>query len=224
MRKFSLILFVFILVGMSGTVLHAGSFNIKAGFFYPRLNSDLWAQNLRDLVFTKSDMDSGYFGLEYDFFLARNFAVSIEGGHYKKERLSRYKDVTYPDSAIIPLNQSLEILNLEADVKIFPLGYRLRVYPYVGGGVGLYFWKYMMWGDYVNNDGSISQNIEAKTSTATPGFNAKGGVAFRFAKYLGAAIEGRYQVVKGKLSSDFEGFEKLDLNGFSVTLGLNIFL
>jgi hypothetical protein len=40
---------------------------------------------------------------------------------------------------------------------------------------------------------------------------------------MALAVEGKYQYLRGRLSGYFEGFELLDLGGFTATVGVNIY-
>jgi hypothetical protein len=92
----------------------------------------------------------------------------------------------------------------------------------VGGGVGVYFWKYEQWGDFIDFElGVVDEDVYAETSTNTVGFNAKGGIVIQVSRNIGVAFETKYQYLKGQLSSFFEGWEKLDMSGLIFTLGLN---
>jgi opacity protein-like surface antigen len=163
--------------------------------------------------------------VEYEYFLNRYISFAVEAGYYKKEHFSFYRDYEYDDGSPIEQNLSLRIVNLEADFKIYPIGHGQRFYPYLGGGVGMYFWKYEQWGDFIDfTEGIVNQDEYAETTTNTLGFNARAGIVMRLSRNMGVAFEGKYQYLKGELSSFFEGFEKLDLSGFTFTIGANFYL
>jgi hypothetical protein len=213
-----------VVVMFCGAALNADNVNFKGGIFFPQLKSDLWTTNMENLVFEKKDMQSEYYALEFEHFLDRNISLSFEGGYYKKEHLSFYRDYEYNDGSPINQNLSLEMANLEVGFKFYPLGSRLRFCPYLGAGAGVYYWKYKQWGDFINfDDNSVDQDKYAESSAYTPGFNAKGGFVFRFSRFFGVSAEARYQFVKGSLSSFFEGFEKLDMSGFTSIIGINFY-
>lgn len=210
---------------LSSPMLQAGCLNLKIGLFYPSMNSDLWEDNMNNLALNKQDMQAAYYGIEYEHFINRNVSFTLEGGYYEKEHYTFYRDYEYEDGSNINQNISLEMASLEANFKIYPIGYQQRFYPYLGAGGGIYYWKYKQWGDFIDftND-TVSENEYAESSVYSPGFNVKGGMVMRFSRGLGVFVEGRYQYVKGNLSSAFEGFEKFDLSGFSLSVGMSLFL
>jgi hypothetical protein len=226
MKKLMFVSILLAAIVMSGsTSLMADSLNLKVGLFYPQMDSELWQQNMQDLALQKQDMQAAYYAMEYEFFFDRNFSLAFEGGYYKKEHFSQYRDFEYDDGSPIFQNLSLEIASLEAGFKFYPLSHRARFCPFIGAGAGIYYWKYEQWGDFINfDDMTVTKDRYAKTNAYTPGFNAKGGFVFRFSRSFGISMEARYQFLKGSLSSFFEGFNKLDMNGFSYSIGLNFFL
>jgi hypothetical protein len=95
----------------------------------------------------------------------------------------------------------------------------------VGGGVGMYFWKYEQWGDFIDfTTYEVNEDEYAESTTNSVGFNAKAGIVMRFYRNMGVALEAKYQWVKGDLGAFFEGWEKFDLSGFSYTFGINFYL
>jgi hypothetical protein len=225
MKKIVLLTMVLFMFGGLSLPVQAQSLNFKAGLFLPTMNSDLWEDNLNNLAFRKQDMLAGYYGAEYEQFLGHYLSLSVEGGYYKKEFFSLYKDYTYQNDDPIYQNMSLEITSLEVGFKLYPLGHNEKFYPYIGAGGGMYYWKYEQWGDFVDfEENTIMQDQYLETSTYSPGVNVKAGFVLRPSRGLGISLEGRYQYVKGDLSQFFQGFEKFDLSGFSATVGMNIFL
>ncbi|UCH97734.1 MAG: outer membrane beta-barrel protein [Candidatus Aminicenantes bacterium] len=220
-----MILTATMMIGVNHSALSAQSINFKIGVFHPAMDSDLWETNMDNLAFTKQDMRDAYYGIEYEHFLNRFISFALEGGVYDNEHFSFYRDYEYEDGSPIYQNLALRIISAEADFKLYPLGHRQRFCPFLGGGAGMYFWKYEQWGDFINfESGTVDEDEYAETSTYTVGFNAKAGFVARFSRNWGVLLEARYQHVKGELSSFFEGWEKLDLSGFTFSIGINFFL
>lgn len=221
MKKLFIILLVALVI--NGATVQAHSLNLKIGLFKPTLDSDLWEINIENLAFSKRDMMDAYYGIEYEFFLNQILSLALEGGFFQKNIYSLYKDWEYEDGSQIYQNLSLSIYSFELDFKLYPLGNRKEIFPYLGAGAGLYAWRYEQWGDFINfEDLSVSQDVYADTDTIDLGFNAKAGFGIRFNRTIGIVFEAKYQYLKGHLSAFFEGFENLDLGGLTFNLGLNI--
>lgn len=225
MRKLLLLtLFVCVLGGLT-LDLQGQSFNLKAGLFMPQMDSDLWAINMENLVLEKEDMMAGYYSAEYEQFLGHYVSFTLEGGYYKKEHHSMYKDYMYENDDPIYQNLALEMASLEIGFKFYPMGRDTIFYPYLGAGGGLYYWKYEQWGDFIDfEDNSVMEDEYLESTRYSPGVNVKAGFIIRPTREIGFSVEGRYQYVKGNLSDYFADFEKFDLSGVSVTAGIHIFL
>jgi len=222
MRKISVIILIVLFFGTF--TFAARSVNFKLGMFYPAMESDLWDTNYENLSFSKDEFNAPYYGIEYEYFVGEFLSFSLEGGSYSKTIYSSYEDYVYDDNSPINQNIYLRISGVEMDAKFYPLGYRRLLFPYLGGGVGIYSWKYEQWGDFIDFEYGTIQEGYADTLAVTPGFNLKGGFIFRFSKNIGVSFETKYQYLKGTLSYLFEGFERFDLSGLTYSIGINFFL
>jgi hypothetical protein len=222
MKKTALVILT--VLAAAALSLNAQSLNLKIGSFYPTMDSDLWDLNRKNLVFDKADMLGIYWGAEFELFVGRQLSLALEAGHYKKDIYTMYKNAEYDDGTPIYQDFSLRITSIEADFKLYPMGHRREFNPYIGCGIGFYVWKYYQGGEFVDFEEEIVYEGEAYTNTITPGFNAKVGFVYRYKRSIGISFEARYVYVKGQLSSLFEGFEKLDLGGVALTIGVSLFL
>jgi len=214
----------FMAVWLGSMALSAQSYNLKIGLFQPSLKSDLWQINLENLAFKKSDMKNTYYAFEYEFFLNRYSSFSVELGSYNRNLYSEYRDYEYEDGTPIYQNLSLRITPLELSYKFYPIGHRRVFIPYLGVGGGVYFWRYEQWGEFIDFETGDVNEGNAITRTTTLGFNVRAGFILRLQRSLGIAFEGKYQNLNGRLSGYFEGFNQLDLGGFTATIGLNVYL
>ena len=200
------------------------SVNLKIGLFQPYMDSDLWDINMENLALNKQDMQALYYAVEYERFFSPVLSFSLEGGYYYKEHNSAYKDYEYDDGSPIYQSLALRISSVELNLKIYPIGHRRVFTPYAGGGVGIYAWRYEQWGDFINfEDGTVEEGY-AETKAYTPSFNVRAGFAFKISREVGVSFEAKHIYLKGELSSLFEGFEKLDMTGWTYSLGVNLLL
>jgi len=213
------VLVLFVLAGLAP----GQSLNFKIGIFTPSLQSDLWEVNKENLYFSNEDLQDLFYGLEYEHFAGRHFSFTLEAGTFEKTVYSQYRDYEYDDGSPIYQNLYLTIGGLEANIKIYPLGHRRIFNPYIGAGVGIYYWEYEQWGDFIDFTNMEVYEGTGYTEAYTPGINVRGGFVFRFRRHMGVSFEAKYQYIKGQLSNLFEGFEKLDLSGLTLNVGLNLF-
>jgi hypothetical protein len=210
-------------LGLGSVLLFPQSINMKTGLFSPALRSDLWQDNMGNLAFSKGDMLNAYYGAEYEVFLDRHTSFSFEVGSYSKDIYTQYRDYTHEDDSPILQNISLRIVPIEANIKLYPLGRRAVLSPYIGFGAGLYAWTYQQYGEFVIFPDAYIEEGFAETETFSFGVNGRAGLVYRFLPYLALAIEGKYQYLRGKLSGYFEGFDLLDLGGITATIGINYY-
>ena len=93
--------------------------------------------------------------------------------------------------------------------------------PYIGGGIGLFKWRYSESGEFVDFDSTIFRETYIGDGTEV-GPVILGGVRFPLGSWdIGGEI--RYQDAEGELPSD-QGFSgsKIDLKGFSYLLTFNV--
>jgi hypothetical protein len=167
------VIILLMVLGWGAGILLSQSINLKIGLFAPSLRSDLWEDNMRNLAFTEADMLNAYYGAEYEVFLDRYISFSLEIGSYAKDVYTQYKDYTYQDDSPILQNISLRISPIEANIKFYPFGHRGLLFPYFGGGAGLYAWTYQQYGDFVIFPDAYIEEGFAETKTFSFGFNGR---------------------------------------------------
>jgi hypothetical protein len=234
------------LVGLVAVLLFGAAFappahaqsqavNIQIGGFIPkgidsRVSGDVIANdlagtsivsgtNLSDaLLFQVKDFNGFTFGGEWMI----GFGDYLEGGvgvaYYKRSVDSTYANfVNTQDGSEITQTLRLRIVPVTATVRFLPLGRRSVVEPYVGGGLGVFIWRYSEAGLFIDpSNGDIFSATGASAFQAT-GTNVGpvllGGVRFPVGPYdFGGEV--RWQRAEGNLPSDFVG-TKIDLGGIT---------
>jgi hypothetical protein len=203
------------------------SLNFSFGLFTvrgedARVEGDALVENRDIYLFDFDDFNSGSVGAEYlagfgDFL---EFGAGI--GYTSRGVDTIYEDYVRPDGSEIEQTLKLRIVPITATARILPLGRSGVFQPYVGGGIGIYNWRYSESGDFI--DFSLpSTPVFRETYTQTG--TAVGPVAVFGARFpIGNATIGgevRYQKAEGDLDErDFLG-PKIDLGGFhySATVG-----
>lgn len=206
------------------------SIGIKIGYFMPHGKSDLWDYNAELLTMSVEDFNSTSVGIEFNFSLNNYFDISFGADFYRRSVPTEYRD--WIDEEGYPIEQtiSLRIVPLTFTAKFLPLG-RWRVpgprarrtqnivIPYVGGGLGLYFWQYQEVGDYIDfSDLTIYTTLFSSKGTDM-GFHLLGGVEIPIGANWSVMAEVRYNIIQGPLSADFVGFEDFDIGGITTSGG-----
>ncbi len=220
--KKSSILFGLILLFVLSLPAQSGIFWIKYGLFYPNCQSDIWETNFDNLILQKSDFNTTQVFLAYEMPINRHFGISIDFGSIEKKEVdSEYRDYVYEDGSTInqAVGYTMEIFELNA--KFYPMKKREIIAPYLQVGAGFYSVEYNQWGDFIDfNAGYVFEgNFQSKTTSF--GFNGAVGIIIRPTARMLLGAEGRYQMIKSTLSSEFEGFEPIDMSGtsFSFMIG-----
>lgn len=203
------------------------SLNFNLGLFAvrgedARTEGDALVVNRDIYLFDFDDFNTGSIGAEYLVGFGEYLEAGAGIGFTNRAVDTIYEDFARPDGSEIEQTLKLRIVPITATVRILPLGRSGMVQPYVGGGIGIYNWRYSETGDFI--DFSLAGRPifrESYTATGTSiGPNAVFGARFPIGN---ATIGGevRYQKAEGELDErDFLG-PKIDLGGFhySATIG-----
>jgi hypothetical protein len=205
---------------------HALNFSI--GYFVVRgedgrVDGDVLVENRETFLFDFDDFNSASLGFEYLFGIGEYFEAGAGLGFTTRGVDTIYEDYVRPDGTEIEQQLKLRIVPISATVRILPLGRSSAFQPYVGGGIGIYNWRYSETGDFI--DFSVPGRPVFRDTYSQSG-TAVGPVAVFGARFpIGNATIGgevRYQKAEGGDldTNDFFG-PKIDLGGFhySATVG-----
>lgn len=203
------------------------SLNFNLGLFAvrgedARTEGDALVENRDIYLFDFDDFNSGSVGAEYLVALGEFLEAGAGIGFTSRSVDTIYENFERPDGSEIEQTLKLRIVPMTATVRILPLGRSGVFQPYVGGGLGIYNWRYSETGDFI--DFSLANRAIFRESYTASG-TSLGPVAVFGARFpIGNATIGgevRYQKAEGDLDErDFLG-PKIDLGGFhySATVG-----
>lgn len=113
-------------------------------------------------------------------------------------------------------------------LKLYPLGTQTKLYPFLGGGTGFYFWSAGIDGawvdfkdEYTYYDENLSMDIPiypadfyktVSESKVTIGYHMFAGFMIHLTKRTTVDAQFKYNIAKGKFSSFFEGYEPFDIS------------
>lgn len=203
------------------------SLNFSLGYFAvrgedARVEGDALVVN-RDLyLFDFKDFNGPSIGADYLVRLGDYFEVGAGIGYTSRAVDTIYDLYERPDGSEIEQQLKLRVVPMSATVRILPLGHTTPIQPYIGGGIGIYNWRYSETGDFV--DFSLPGNPIFRDSYVASGTSIGPVAVFGLRFPVGDATIGgemRYQKADGDLDTrDFLG-PKIDLGGFhySATVG-----
>jgi hypothetical protein len=184
-------------------------------------SDDVLVNNLNVFAFDINDFDSVTFGGEWLVALGTHAEAGLGLGLYSDSVNSVYRDLVNEDFSEIEQEFKLRIVPFTATFRFLPLGRRAGVQPYIGGGVGLFRWRYTETGEFVDFDSTIFRDTYVGEGTSV-GPVILGGVRFPLGRWdIGGEI--RYQDAEGELPAD-QGFSgsKIDLKGFNYLVTFNV--
>lgn len=185
-------------------------------------SDDVLVNNLNVFDFEIDDFDSVTFGGEWLVALGNHAEAGLGLGFYSDSVDSVDRDQINEDFSEIEQEFKLRIVPFTATFRFLPLGRTSAVQPYIGGGVGLFWWRYAESGEFVDpSDDTIFRGTFIGEG-GTVGPVILGGVRFGLGSWdLGGEI--RYQKAEGELPPD-QGFsgDKIDLGGFNYLVTANI--
>ena len=205
------------------------SVNFFVGAFVPR-GFDARDRNdvlLRNdfLLFDMKDFRGATAGGEYLVGLGDFFDASLGIGIYSRTTPTIYADFTHPGGAEIEQDLKLRVIPITATFRWLPIGHHDAIVPYVGGGVGIYRWRYSETGEFLDTQNNIfSDTTTYIASDTTVGPVVLGGVRIPIgSKGSGFGGEIRWQGGKANLPSNL-GFAgpKLDLGGINYLFTVNV--
>jgi hypothetical protein len=207
------------------------SLNFSIGGFVPRgedartrvngQSGDVLVNNLDFLAFRIKDFNGPTISGEYSVGLGEWIDASLGVGFYRRTVPSVYLDLVNEDGTEIEQDLRLRIVPWTATIRFLPLGRSAPVQPYIGGGVGVFQWRYTESGQFVGIDGTIFRDSFVGSGT-TAGPVILGGVRFPVGPWtIGGEV--KYQRAEGDLPADQEfSAAKIDLGGwtYAATFGI----
>ena len=136
------------------------SFNISLGGFVPAgedsrtrsggRSDDVLVNNLNFLAFDFDDLSDVTLSGEWLAGLGSRFDAGVGLGIYSEEVPAVYADLVNEDLTEIRQDLKLRIVPLTFTIRFLPVGREAIVKPYIGAGVGIFWWRYAETGEFVD--------------------------------------------------------------------------
>jgi hypothetical protein len=178
-------------------------------------SNDILVRDQDFLTFNINRFRGPTFGGEYLTGIGDFFEAGASIGYYQSTVAASDTKFVSPSGANVVADLKLRVVPFTATFRVLPLGHHSGVEPYVGGGIGVFGWRYSESGQFVDpTDRSIFNGTFLGSGTAI-GPVVLGGLRVP----IGPAVPGfeiRWQSAKGDLPTDqdFAG-SKIDLSGIS---------
>jgi hypothetical protein len=208
------------------------SLGFRAGWAVQRARSDIFTHTREQLKVGKRDFDGIYVGAEFGVRLSGHFDLAFGVGHASSSKLSEFRDWTDIDD--LPIEQVTEFsttpVTLSTKYYLMDRGRSIgrfawvpsRMNAYVGGGVGVTFYRFDQSGAWVD-----FETLDIFTSDLLSDGNGKqlhalAGLDVSVHKSIYLTGEARYLWADGAIDRRFfEGFDDVDLAGFQFSVGIS---
>ena len=213
------------------------AWGLRVGFDQPTARSDIFDFMTDELTLDRGDFGGFTFGLDLAYSVSPRLAVAVGAGFVRSEKVSEFNDFVGTDDLPIVQTTTFRRLPVTATLKAYlvPRGRTIgslawvptKFAPYVGIGGGAMYYKLRQVGEFVevtdeNADVFDIFYDDYASSGWTPTAHGVLGAEFALTPRLALSTEGRYGWAKSELGDDYTGFQRIDLSGFSATMGLNI--
>jgi opacity protein-like surface antigen len=230
--------------------------SLRGGYYLPKTSSglnSLWGIEFDQMSFKKADFNASILGFSYEYFVSKQLSLEFSIDTYSKRKAGYYMDYVgyafdegdfafpaadYEGDFSISHGFNVSVTPVQLSVKLMPLGRRNKFIPYVGGGVGLYFWNVGLRGsmidftdDWIYTDPDLGDvTIYGITPTdareenrVALGYHAFAGLMFPIGDRITLSAEFRYHAAQGRFKSDsaFTDFDDFELGGYALTAGLS---
>lgn len=209
-----------------------GTITVRGGYAHASANSDLFGFVTNQLTLNRSDFSSPTGQVDLAFRVAPRLFVDLGAGVARSSTQSEYRKLI--DQNNQPIQQTTSFLRVPftAGLRLYltPPGRTIgrfawvpaRFAPYVGIGGGMMGYEFRQQGDFVDPSNNVFSS-DLKSSGWAPEAQGVAGVDVSLTPRLALTGEAKYLWAKGNLdSSSFSGFDKIDLSGFTATLGLGL--
>ncbi len=115
-----------------------------------------------DLAFEIDDFNNWTFGGEWLYGVSKFLETGVSVGFSSRTVTSVYRDFVNDNGTEIAQDLKLSIVPITATIRFLPAGRGAAVEPYIGGGIGIFNWRYTEEGEFVDfSDDSIFERVGA---------------------------------------------------------------
>ena len=217
-----------ILVGAAPAHAQQQSVTFTLGYFAvrgedARISDDVLVENLDLFAFRLGDFNNASAGAEWLLGLGEYVEAGVGLGFYRRTVASTYDDFVDLDGSEIEQDLKLRVIPFTTTIRFLPFGRSAALQPYVGGGLGIYAWRYSEVGDFIDfSDFAVFRDrFVAEGNDVGPVVLA--GVRMPFGSRFAVGGELRYQTVQGTVGVE-NGFleERIDLGGLTAQATLQV--
>lgn len=215
------------------------SLGLRLGYQLPRVSSDIFEFPLDSLTLSASDFGALQVGGEVAVRVRERWDVALGMGWARSQSRSEY--VNWEDGDGSPIEQETVFERfsgtLGAKYYLVRRGRTIgrfawvpsRFAPYLGGGLGVAYYEFEQFGDFVAFDTcrgnpptcDIVYDWLLTTGTGAAAYAAV-GADLALGKQFVITSEARYHLANGPVRGPYRRFDRIDLSGLELTAGVAV--
>ncbi len=210
------------------------SIGFRTGYALPRAGSDLFDFPRDSLTLRTRDFASPYLGGEVSFRVSERWDVALTVGWARSRAPSEYRNWVELDANDVeqPIEQETTFQrvswSLSGKYYFEDRGRSVgrfawvptRLVPFVGAGVGVVEYTFEQVGDFVDVDTFAIFSDRLKTTGTATVVHATAGADLSLSRQFFVTGEAQYSFARAKVGGNFDGFDKVDLAGLQLLLGI----
>ena len=212
-----------------------GSFAFRGGYAVANASSDVFSDATTQLTLDKGDFSGFNWGGDISYSTGDRWDVLFDAEVANASKSSEFRN--FIDNNDQPIEQSTKFqrvpLTLGIKYYLMSRGRSVSQFayvpskfaPYLSVGAGAMYYDFEQKGDFIDfaTDPPDVFNTTIESSGWAPTGRAAAGVEYSIGPWLALTGEGRYVWAKANLDpSAFEGYDKIDLTGFTGTVGFRV--
>jgi hypothetical protein len=213
----------------------AGSFSFRAGYSMANAGSDVFDDATSQLTLNKRDFSGWSWGGDISYAAKDRVDLVFDGEVSSASKNSEFrKFVDNNDQPIeqgtkfkrVPLSIGLKYYLMDRGRSISQYAYvPAKFAPFVSVGGGAMYYRFEQKGDFIdfNTEEQLVVPLTIEGSGWTPMANGTAGFDYSVGPWLALTTQVRYEWAEARLDPDtFVGYDKIDLTGFTGTVGFRV--
>jgi hypothetical protein len=210
----------------------SATLTVRAGVARPSAGGDVFSFVREELTLGRGDFAGGLLGADLAFLVRPRVAVQMGIGYSGRRTASVYRDWVDNDDREIEQTSSFHRIPLSIGLRYYladrgrALGelawVPAQTVPYIGAGGGITWSQFRQSGDFVDYQTLDVFPTTLESSAWAPTLYGVVGVERSLSARTALTAEARYDYGWARVSSDFVGFNGIDLSGVAVTVGLTV--
>lgn len=207
-----------------------GSISLRAGYAWAATGSDLFAFTTQRLTMDRRAFDSANLDIDLALSVRPRLDLVFSNGYAGMTRPSEFRDFVDQDNQPIRQTTRFQRVPLTINLRqaLTSRGRSVgsfawipaRFTPFVGLGAGAAWYRFLQDGDFVDETTSEIFTGRLTSSGLIPVARGFAGADYSIGPRLALSAQATYLWGRGRLTGDFVGFDRIDLSGTNVNVGI----